>query len=249
MINDDILIKYSISTSSGEDWVTHVKRLSRQLRDIRDNDFSGIGSDDLSLTSPSKVRIGMRLILCDYLDRNGGSEENASILGMVTRINPENPFIVEMEIEGIGGRPDFSRDPDRYLRWGTKIYPDLSHYPCLLEMTSKPKDDGGSVYYFYNKSPRDLRTNYVKGEPEKSKRAILGTLRNVSQEDLWGGSRNRSQLMHSYRKVWKEITALSRETPRDKTLREIADIIKGATKLNSKDISKKVWEKLNIEGS
>lgn len=249
MINDDILIKYSILNNFGGfgDWVSHVKYLSKQLRDIRDNDFNGIGSNDLSLISPNEVKIGKRLILCDYLDRNGGSEDNACILGLVTRINPQNSLIIELEIEGLGRRSDINRDPDRFLKWGTKIYPDLSNYPCLLEMITKPKDDGGSVYYYYNKSPRDLRINYTPGEPSKSMRSILGTLRNVCLEDLNSEKRHRAQHMHTYRRVREEIISLLKELPGNNLLIELMKILEGANKLKSKEISKKLWEKLNIE--
>lgn len=249
MINDDILIKYSYQNNFGgyQDWVSHVKSLSSQIRDIRDNDFTGIGANDLSLISPGEVKAGDRLILCDYLDRNGGDPENASILGLVTRINPKDPMIIELEIEGLGGRPDFSRDFDRLLRWGSKIFPDLRGYPCLLRMDTKPKSDGGAVYYYYNKSPRDLRVNYIPGMIFESKRAILGTLRNTALEDL-KGIRERAQYMHTYRRVSKEIGKLLSEMGgKNPWWEDLGKIISGATKGVSKEISKMVWEKLREE--
>lgn len=246
MINDDILIKYSIKNNFGgySDWVSHVKSLSSQIRDIRDNDFMGIGLGDLSLISPNDVRPGKRIILCDYLDLNSGHTMMASILGLVTRINPENPMIIELEVEGLGKRPDFLRDPQRLLKWGSKIYPDLSKYPCLLEMITKPKSDGGAVYYYYNKSPRDLRINYLPSHPKESREAILGTLWNTSQEDL-SEVRPRAQYFHTYRRVATEIRNLLRETGRgDQLLEELQGIIQSATKEKSKNISTLVWEKL-----
>lgn len=246
MINDDILIKYSIATNYGGmgDWVTHVKYLSKQLRGIRDKDFLGIGANDLSLISPGDVKAGDRVILCDYLGGNPGHPMMASVLGLVTRINPRDPMIVEIEVEGLGSRPDFLRDPDRLLKWGSKIYPDLREYPCLLRLDTKPRSDGGAVYYYYNKSPRDLRINYMPGRPEESRRAILGTLRNTALEDL-SGVRGRAQYMHTYRRVGKEIGSLLTETPGDNLLRELQGVIRGATNLKSKEISTLVWEKLN----
>lgn len=212
MINDDVLIKYSISHNFGGwgDWVSHVKYLKSQIKDIRDNDFTGIGEGDLSLISPQNVSPGKRIILCDYLDQNGGCQDNACILGLVTRLNPNNPLIIELEIEGIGARNDLIRDPGRLLKWGTKIYPDLSKYPCLLEMITKPKTDGGAVYYYYNKSPRDLRVNYVPGKPIESGMAILGALNNlVTEENL--NTRPRAQYFHAYKKISREIKKLSEE--------------------------------------
>lgn len=246
MINDDVLIKYSISNNFGgyDDWVSHVKVLSRQLRNIRDHDYTGIGLDDLSLISPSDIKTGDRVILSGVLgDNDDMSFDGASILGLITRINPEDPMIVELEIEGLGSQPDFYRDNDRLLKWGTKIYPDLRGYPCILRLDTKPKSDGGAVYYYYNKSPRDLRVNYVPGLPDFSRRAILGTLRNTSQEDL-SGIRPRAQYLHTYRRVAKEIKGLLTETPKDNLLRKLLEIIQGATKEKSKEISTKVWEKL-----
>lgn len=246
MINDDILIKYSITHNFGgyDDWVSHVKKLSSQIRKIRDYDFTGIGLGDLSLISPGDVRPGDRIILSgDLGDNDDMSFDGASILGLITRINPEDPMIIELVIEGLGSGPDFYRDNDRLLKWGTKVYPSLREFPCLLRMDTKPKSDGGAVYYYYNKSPRDLRTNYIFGLPEFSRRAILGTLRNTSQEDL-SGVRPRAQYLHTYRRVAKEIRGLLRETPGDKLLKELLGMIQGATKEVSKEISRKVWEKL-----
>ena len=248
MINDDILIKYSIANNYGgyTDWVSHVKKLSAQIRYIRDHDFTGIGAGDLSLISPGDVKAGDRIILSGDLGNNDDmSFDGASILGLVTRINPKDPMIIEMEVEGLGSRPDFYRDNDRLLKWGSKIYPSLREFPCLLRMDTKPKADGGAVYYYYNKSPRDLRVNYVSGMPEFSRRAILGTLRNTSQEDL-SGVRPRAQYLHTYRRVAGEIRNLLTETPWDNELKNLLKIIQGATSIESKNISKQVWEKLNI---
>lgn len=243
MINDDILIKYSIQNNYGGygDWVSHVKKLSSQIRNIRDKDFTGIGLGDLSIISPRDVEIGKRIILSGDLD--GNNDPGASILGLVTRINPENPMIIELEIEGLGSAPDFYRDLDRQLIWGSKIFPDLNYYPFLLEMITKPKSDGGAVYYYYNKSPRDMRKNYIPGHPHESKRAILGTLYNTASEDL-SGVRPRAQYLHTYRRVAKEIKGLLSETPKDIYLKELLPIIQGATGEKSKEISKQVWEKL-----
>lgn len=244
MINDDILIKYSTINEYGGygDWVTHVKYLSAQIRDIRDNDFTGIGLSDLSLVTPMEVKVGQRIILCDYLDRNGGDPGCASILGLILRINPRDPWILELEVEGIGRRPDLNRDPERKLRWGSKIYPDLRRYPTLLRLDTKPKPDGGAVYYYYSKAPRDSRINYVPGSPEKSREAILGVLRGTAYEDI-SGVRPRAQYMHTYRRVAKEIRSLLGEVGEDKLLEDLWGIIKNATSAESKEISKKVWER------
>lgn len=245
MINDDTLIKYSIRNNYGGlgDWVSHVKVLAKGIRKIRDKDFMGIGLGDLSLISPGDIKAGSRVILSEELygnQDNGG----ASVLGLVLRVSPKDPMVIEMEVEGLGSRPDLHRDPKRLLRWGEKIYPDLHEYPVLLEMTTKPRSDGGAVYYYYNKSPRDQRVNYVPGFPQESREAILGTLWNTAQEDL-SGVRGRAQYLHTYRRVWREIEGLIRETGRgDNLLVDLQGIIQGATGERSKEISMKVWEKL-----
>lgn len=251
MINDDILIKYSISEKFGgfNDWVSHVKYLSSQIREIRDTDFTGIGLNDLEIGGPKDVKLGSRIILCDYLDINGGDPENACILGLVTRISPEDKYIIELEIEGIGSRSDFIRDPDRKLRWGTIIYPDLRYYPCILFLVTKPRTDGGEVYYYYNKAARDSRVNYVPNHPVESKKAIIGALKLIAQEDIQC-ERERAQYMHRYRQICKELFQLLKETPQDDEIRSIINIFreKGrVTKENSKQLSEKLWEKLKEE--
>lgn len=214
MINDDVLVKHSVERlKNGEsprkwikNWVDYTRLLIKQIREIRDLDFQGIGLDDLSLIGNEDIKPGMRIILCDYLDMNCGAKEsdNATILGIVTRINPRDKYVIELEIEGIGHRHDTQRDPERHMTWGQLVYPNLKNYPTILEVTSKPRSDGGNTYYFFNKSSRDLRDNYVKGNPELSRKMLIGAIINTSlrcAENL----REKAQYLHSFRKLFKEM--------------------------------------------
>lgn len=223
MINDDCLVKYSVErlkegytpSPNINNWVDYTKMLFKQIREIRDLDFTAIGLGDLSLIRNTQVKEGMRIILCDNLDGNNSSNphgDSATILGIVTRINPEDPMIVELEIEGLGHRCDSGRDPNRVLTWGMKIYPNLRDFPCILEMTSKPKSDGGSVYYFYNKSSRDSRENYVPGKPALSSHLIVHSLMETSRRCI-ENLRERAQYMHYFRRVFKEICGVLNECP------------------------------------
>lgn len=217
MINDDVLVLYSVKRLKEgfkplpgiTNWVDYTKFLSSQIREIRDWDFTAIGLGDLNIIRNTQVTQGMRIILSDFLDNNCGDiyTDHATILGIVSKVNPENPMIVELEIEGIGHRPDFSRDPDRNLTWGKKIYPDLSGYPCILQMTSRPRCEGGSVYYYYNKDARDARRSWVAGKPVESARGCLGILWNMATANL-DYLRERAQYMHFYRKNFQEVCSI-----------------------------------------
>lgn len=267
MINDDILVLYSdkrLKEGYKPDpnicnWIDYTRLLSSQIREIRDLDFTSIGLEDMSLIDSSKVKKGTRLILSDFLDNNCGdlNTDHATILGRVVRINPNKPNIVELEIEGIGHRPDFSRDPDRNLTWGKKIYPDLNDYPCLIELTTKPKSEGGNVYYYYNKDARDSRISYVKGKPIESSRACLGILWNIAASDL-KSTRERAQFMHFYRRNFKEVCLILEDIhlmnlglEYEKILSDIYKLYINspkATKKTSKDLSKGILNILNNYG-
>ncbi len=164
MINDDILIKYARSRLDSGDtryptWVDYVRDLKPQLLRCKLG-FPGFSDSDLSLISPGQVSPGTRLILDDNLDINrGGRPETdaAPILGIVREFVPGVPGHVMFEIEGIGSGTDFERDPQRLLRWGQVHEIDLGRWPLLLRLDSKPRSDGGPVYYYYNKHPRDSR--------------------------------------------------------------------------------------------
>ena len=165
MINDDVLVKYARGRlASGhtlgldpENWVDYVKFLKAQILACKLG-FPGIGDDDLSIIGPDKVRPGLRVILDDNLDCNCGrtDTDRAPILGIVVDFT-ETPGVVMFEIEGIGAGTDFERDPDRLLRWGQTRPVRITDYQCILSMDSKPRPDGGPVYYYYNKHPRDSR--------------------------------------------------------------------------------------------
>ena len=267
MINDDVLVLYSVKRLKEgyiplpgvSNWVDYTKMLSSQIREIRDRDFTAIGLDDLSLIRNTQVTLGMRLILSDFLDNNCGNPEtdHATILGIVSRVNPDNPMIVELEIEGIGHRPDFSRDPDRNMTWGQKIYPDLSRYPCILQLISRPRCEGGSVYYYYNKDSRDARISWVEGKPIESARACLGILWNIANSNL-DYLRERAQYMHFYRRNFKEVCSIIVDIHKSGVGREYENILTDIyqlyinspkpTKITCKELSQGILEILKRHG-
>jgi hypothetical protein len=165
MINDDILIKYSRTRLSEnfqpgpkeDNWIDYTRTLRRQIQECKLG-FPGIGDGDLDICRPWDCKPGWRVILSDNLDANCGSTEtdHAPILGLILEIDPSNGIAL-IEVEGIGEGLDFTRDPGRNIRPGTKLHVGLSGYQTILHMTATPRCDGGSVYYYYNKHPRDSR--------------------------------------------------------------------------------------------
>lgn len=212
MINDDILIKFSLfNLERGytpipeiKNWVDYTRYLNKQIREIRDLDFKSIGLNDISLVIPESLGIGDRIILSDL---NKPETDQATILGKILRKHPENNMIVELEVEGLGHKPDFSRDPERNITWGTKIYPNLENY-SLLKLDSIPRINGGNVYYYFNKYPRDSRESIDLNFPiEFSCKAILGILKNMTKQNINDG-RDKSQYLHFYRKNFKDLCFL-----------------------------------------
>lgn len=164
MINDDVIVKYARTRMAGGhtlwfesgNWPDYVRMLKQQILEVKLG-FPGIGDEDLSLIGCGQAAVGKRVILSDNLDANCGSTDtdHAPILGLILGIDSEGYGLIE--IEGIGSGLDFTRDPDRLLRWGQQHAIQLLDYQTILEVTSKPRPDGGSVYYYFNKHPRDAR--------------------------------------------------------------------------------------------
>lgn len=161
MINDDILIKYSIKRIEEghlvrDNWIDYTRMLRDQINFIKSG-FPGIGDGDLSVMTYEKIIPGMRVILDDNLDLNRGEiTDSAALLVLVKDINTE-AGLMTFEIEGIGAGDDLQRDPDRKLKWRDTYTVNLNSWYTILKMDSKPREDGGSVYYYYNKSYRDYR--------------------------------------------------------------------------------------------
>lgn len=161
MINDDILIKYSIKRIEEghlvrDNWIDYTRMLRDQINFIKSG-FPGIGDGDLSVMTYEKIIPGMRVILDDNLDLNRGEiTDSAALLVLVKDINTEADLMT-FEIEGIGAGDDLQRDPDRKLKWRDTYTVNLNSWYTILKMDSKPREDGGSVYYYYNKSYRDYR--------------------------------------------------------------------------------------------
>lgn len=195
MINEDILIKFSRGHNGlfgKQDWIERAVELRDRIRFIRDWDFQGIGTDDLNLLDSLDVKPNTRIIL-------PGNSNIATILGQVIR---RKDTFIELEIDALGCGTDYERDPDRLLRYGTKIYPDLKDYKFILELASKPRTAAGSTYYFFSKSMRDNRLNIVKNDPELSRRLIIGSLiSNLCGPD----DRIRAQHMHYIRRIDNEM--------------------------------------------
>lgn len=163
MINDDILIKYSIQrlnekhfpSSKINNWVDYTRLLLKQIHECMLG-FPGIGYGDITIIRPCDVTPNIRIILDDNLDCNCGTmnTDHAPILGIVREKKEEK---IIFEIEGIGCGYDFTRDPFRNLQWRDIIEVNINNYQTILRMDSKPRNNGGSVYYYYNKHTRDSR--------------------------------------------------------------------------------------------
>ena len=160
MINDDIIVKYSLKRlnqgfspdSRIQDWVDYTRFLKEQILYIKLG-FTGLGDGDMSLISFDQVHPGDRIILDDNLDCNCGSyqTDHAALMGI---INPDMTFT----IEAIGQGYDFTRDPDRIVfNPGKTIQILENQFYTVLRIDAKPRPDGGSLYYFFNKSVHDAR--------------------------------------------------------------------------------------------
>lgn len=157
MINDDILIKYTIrEIESGEgifpDWVNYVKYLKDQILYIVLG-FPGIGNNDLELhnTRYRPIQVGDRVILDKNLNRNCGRDDtdSAAILGVIQ--DPET-----LIVEGIGQGFD-SEDPQRLIRVGYPVRLNLVGDQTYLRVISVPRPDGGPIYHYYHRNFRDAR--------------------------------------------------------------------------------------------
>lgn len=162
MINTDTLVKYTRrAISSGKmrmtNWVDYTRLLREQIIYIIQG-FPGIGMTDISVLQNTGIQNGDRVILDDNLDYNCGrlDTDHAPILGVITNLDPGSGNF-ELEIEGLGKGTDFSRDPDRLLRWGNRITLNLGSWPTILRVDSKPRPDGGPLYYYFMKHCRDSR--------------------------------------------------------------------------------------------
>ncbi len=161
MINDDVIVKFTINRLKEgfsplpeiQDWVDYSRFLKEQIQYIKLG-FTGLGDGDISLITLNQVNPGDRVILDDNLDCNLGSTctDHAALMGTV---DLEGNFT----IEAIGQGYDFTRDPDRTIfKIGVKLAaPYICNYHTILRVDAKPRPDGGSLYYFYNKSVLDGR--------------------------------------------------------------------------------------------
>lgn len=157
MINDDILIKYSLSqikkgSQFKSNWVDYVRALKTQILNIKLG-FPGISDSDLEILSDYHPNLSDRIILSDHLETYS-TLDTAPILGLIKEVTS---YSCILEIEGIGCGFDLIRDPDRNLRWRDSWEINLLDYPSILRLTTKPRTNGSSIYYYYNKHHRDSR--------------------------------------------------------------------------------------------
>lgn len=163
MINDDSLVKYSIEqlnsgflpTPDSNNWVDYTRLLKKQIDTLKSG-FPGFSNSDLSLLRPTQVQVGMRIIFDDNLDCNCGrlDTDTAPLLAEILEISNS---IANVEILGIGAGYDFIRDPERNIRWRSRLSIDLRNYHLLIQLITVPKPNGSPVYYYFNKSIRDYR--------------------------------------------------------------------------------------------
>lgn len=162
MINDDIIVKYTISRLKEgynplpdqiRDWVDYSRFLKEQIKYVKLG-FTGLGDGDISLITVDQVLPGNRIILDDNLDCNCGrcDTDHAALMGI---FDPNGDFT----LDAIGQGYDFTRDPDRVLFYPGNVVSgiDLKCYHTILRVDAKPRPDGGSLYYFFNKSVLDGR--------------------------------------------------------------------------------------------
>ena len=152
MINDETLIKIVRKRGFQRTWPTQVNRMKSRLEWVRLG-FPGIRNDHLSLIRFGDLKLGDLYIYDEYLERGFGYGDEAPL--MLKWINPD-----QTEIVGIGQGEDSRRDPERVkLRWKDIIpAPQLDPDSLILLVNPSPTLNGGSAYYYFFKSYRDLRS-------------------------------------------------------------------------------------------
>jgi hypothetical protein len=152
MINDDTLIKIVRSRGYKKTWPDQVNRMKARLTWIKLG-FPGIRNDHLTISLAKDLKEGDLYIYDQYLEKGFGYGDEAPL--MLKWINPE-----QTEIVGIGQGEDSRRDPTRkLLRWKDIIpAPQLDPDTLVLSVNPSPTLNGGSAYYYFFKSYRDLRS-------------------------------------------------------------------------------------------
>lgn len=152
MINDETLIKIVRGRGHKRTWPEQVILMKERLEWVRLG-FPGIRNDHLSLIKFSDLKIGDIYIYDQYLEKGFGFGDEAPL--MLKWINQD-----QTEIIGIGQGDDSMRDPERLkLRWKDIIpAPQLDPSVLVLLVNPNPTLNGGSAYYYFFKSYRDLRS-------------------------------------------------------------------------------------------
>lgn len=163
MINDDILIKYVRQADYVLDWPEQVRIIKERLEELKEG-FPGLGNDCLSLIQYKDLRTGDIFIIDPFIDSEIRRDTAAPT--MFYWLTPE-----VFRVEGIGRGLDLERDPDRLrYRWkdcvGLKMveecfgyapfYKFVLNFP-ILKVDVRPTPNGGPGYYYFYRSPRDLR--------------------------------------------------------------------------------------------
>lgn len=163
MINDDILIKFVREGNYSQDWPEQVRIIKERLKEMKKG-FPGIGNDSMTLTKYGNLITGEIFIIDPFIDSL--VREESVTPTMFYWLTPE-----VFRIEGIGRGLDLERDPERLrYRWkdcvGPKLVEECFNYASsyrpiqdfpVLKVDVRPTPNGGPGYYYFYRSPRDLR--------------------------------------------------------------------------------------------
>ena len=162
MINDDILIKYVREADYSQDWPDQVRIIKERLKELKEG-FPGIGNNCMTLLKYGNLTTGDIFIIDPFIDSE--VREETCTPTMFYWLTPEI-----FRVEGIGRGLDLKRDPERLrYRWKDCVgigqveecfkytsYRPMQNFP-VLEIDVRPTPNGGPGYYYFYKSPRDLR--------------------------------------------------------------------------------------------
>ncbi len=153
MINLDVLIKYVRSGPKRNDWIYEVRRLKDRLDEMKLG-FPGIRNDHLSLVSLDSLVVGDIFIVDPIFINASYFSDREWFIPKMYRVLGDGKF----EILGIGCGKD-NCDPDRTIYRYRDIvsYHDFPHVSQVFLVQCRPKLTGGSGYYYFYKSYRDLR--------------------------------------------------------------------------------------------
>jgi len=150
MVNDDILIKTARNRGFKRTWPEQVNRMKSRILWVKLG-FPGIGNDHFDLVPFSSIKPGNLFIYDKDLERGFGFGDEAPV--MYRHLGDK------VKVEGIGKGADSRRDPSRTkIRWKDILdMPEIGDNELVLRVNPNPTLNGGSAYYYFYKSYRDLR--------------------------------------------------------------------------------------------